>query len=121
MASDKKTIGLTAGNQRVMDELVERKMFKDGIAAAKFALATAINSGDEPKGAEGTGTIWNVGSFDTDSELKNLIPVLFPGSETPYRTVEELINAGFELLGSKMRDNPNITPLDLLGQPAGQR
>jgi hypothetical protein len=121
MANDKKTIGLTTENQRVMEQLVERKLFKDGIAAAKFALAMAVDSGIGPKPVEGTGTIWNVGSFDTDSELKNLIPVLFPGSETPYRTVEELINAGFELLGSKVRENPNITSLDLLGQPAGER
>lgn len=116
MASDKKTIGLTAGNQRVMEDLVERKIFKDGIAAAKFALAMAIRSGAEPRGTEGSGTIWNVGSFDTDGELKNLIPILFPGSETPYRTVEGLINVGFELLESKVRDNPNLTPSDLLGE-----
>lgn len=114
MISDKKTIGLTTENQQVMQQLIEKKLFKEGIAAAKFAMALAINSGVEPKNAEGVGTTWNVGSFDAENELKNLIPILFPGTETPYRLVENLINTGFEIIGKQLASNANIQPADLM-------
>lgn len=114
MSTDKKTIGLTADNQRVMEHLVERKLFKDGIAAAKFAMAVAINSGSELRSAEGAGTIWNVGSFDTENELKNLITVLFPDTTTPYRLVEDLINSGFKMIGRELARKADMNPVELL-------
>jgi hypothetical protein len=97
-----------------MDQLVENKFFKDGISAAKYVMAIAINAGVKPKSAEGVGTVWNVGSFDVDGELKNLIPILYPGTTAPYRVVEDLINTGFKLLGKELKKNPNFQPTDVL-------
>jgi hypothetical protein len=77
-------------------------------------MAVAINSGAEPRSAEGAGTIWNVGSFDTESELKNLITILFPDTTTPYRLVEDLINSGFKMLGDELRRKADMNPVELL-------
>ena len=60
MAEDKKTIGLTDANKKVMDQLVEKAGFKRDMDAAKFAFsfALAVNRGSEPGPFEGAGTIW---------------------------------------------------------------
>ncbi len=112
--SDKKTIGLTLENRRVMEHLIEKNLFHDGLAAAKFALAFAIKSDANPVSLEGVETIWNVGSFDQEGELRNLIPVLFPDVETPYRFIEELMNIGFSLLGDLVKVKKNLDVISIM-------
>ena len=114
MAEDKKTIGLTESNKAVMDQLVEHLGFKRDMDAAKFAFALAVNRGHEPSALEGVGTIWNVGSFDEAGELKALMANLFPQTDAPYRALESLMNTGFSLLASEMKENPNLRIEDLL-------
>jgi len=102
MAEDKKTIGLTDANKKVMDQLVERAGFKRDMDAAKFAFAFAVEQGSEPSAIEGTGTIWNVGTLDEGGDLKALIQNLYPQAQFPYRALESLMNTGFRLLASEM-------------------
>ena len=102
MAEDKKTIGLTDANKKVMDQLVERAGFKRDMDAAKFAFAFAVEQGSEPGAIEGTGTIWNVGTLDEGGDLKALIQNLYPQAQFPYRALESLMNTGFRLLASEM-------------------
>ena len=117
MKSDKKTIGLTSDNREIIGQMMEKNLFKDQIDAAKFALSVAINSGIEAGQPEGTDTTWNVGSFDTDGDLKSLISVLFPDTETPYRVVEYLINAGLEIIGRHLAENRDLVLAELLKKP----
>jgi hypothetical protein len=114
MAEDKKTIGLTDANKKVMDQLVETAGFKRDMDAAKFAFALAVNRGKEPGAVEGVGTIWNVGSFDEGGDLKALIQNLFPNADAPYRALESLLNIGFGLLGNEMKSNPGLRVEDLM-------
>jgi hypothetical protein len=114
MAEDKKTIGLTETNKKVMDQIVEKAGFKRDMDAAKFAFALAVNRGCEPAPVEGAGTIWNVGSFDEGGDLKGLIQNLFPTAEAPYRALESLVNAGFGMLAAEMKANPGLRVEDLL-------
>ena len=106
--SDRKTLGLTPANRQIYDKLLEEGWFKEGIDLAKFAMSVAIERGvpAEDGKVEGTETVWNVGSFDPDAELRNLIPILFPETETPYRLVEFYVNAGLKLIGEKMAKDP---------------
>jgi hypothetical protein len=113
---DKKTIGLTSGNKEVMERLLEQGFFKEGIPAAKFALAYAIKLGIQPKGFEGIETIWNIGSFDPMGELRDLISVFSPNAKTPYRVAEELVNVGFEAIGEKIKKSNRIDLADLIGE-----
>ena len=117
MMSDKKTIGLTPGNREIMAKMMEKNLFKDQIDAAKFALSLAINSGIEAGRSERADTTWNVGSFDTDGELKSVISVLFPDTGTPYRVVEYLINAGLEIIGRHLAENRDLVLAELLKKP----
>jgi hypothetical protein len=114
MAEDKKTIGLTEANKKVMDQIVEKAGFKRDMDAAKFAFALAVNRGCEPAPVEGAGTIWNVGSFDEGGDLKALIQNLFPSADAPYRALESLANVGFSLLATEMEGNPGLCVEDLL-------
>ena len=93
-AADKKTIGLTPEGEKVIQKLMDLNYFKDMMDAAKFAMSFAINDGVQPSHTERAGTIWNVGSFDSDGQLRQLIPILFPNCETPYRAIEHLIDTG---------------------------
>lgn len=112
---DKVTIGLTSNNRKIMDALYERGWFKDGMDIAKLAVAVAINSGVKPDKAEGAETIWNVGSFDSRGELKDLVSVLFPDTRnTPYRAIEHFMNVGMRILGDLELDDPNLTPVELI-------
>jgi hypothetical protein len=77
-----------------MEQLMLQGCFKDMIDAAKFAISIAIREGDKPMTVEGASTIWNVGSFDTDGQVRQILPVLFAGCDTPYRAAESLIEQG---------------------------
>jgi hypothetical protein len=114
MAEDKKTIGLTEANKKVMSDLVERAGFKQDMDAAKFAFALAVSRGKEPGAIDGVGTIWNVGSFDEGGDLKALIQNLFPSADAPYRALESLMNAGFGLLSVEIKANPGLRVEDLI-------
>lgn len=113
MSTDKKTIGLTAKNRVVVEALVEQKLFKDQIDAAKFAMSLAIQSGAQPGSVAEAETIWNVGSFDADGQIKNLIPSLFPGIDSPYRAVEYFVNIGVQIIGSQIEEGKSVS--DLMG------
>jgi hypothetical protein len=118
MAEDKKTIGLTEANKKVMDLVVEKAGFGRDMDAAKFAFALAVNRGSEPAPVEGAGTIWNVGSFDEAGELKALIQNLYPSTEAPYRALESLVNAGFSLLAAELKASPELRIEELLKKEA---
>lgn len=107
---DKKTLGVTTSNRRVLNALALEGRFANDIEAAKFAMAHAINQGVGRGTTEGVGTIWNVGSFDGDGALKAVIEALHPDETNPYRLVEHLINEGLRLL-----DRGDGLPPDVAG------
>jgi len=94
--ADKNTIGLTPEGRVIMLTIMEMNLFKEQIDVAKFAISLAINSGIQPSQVERAETVWNVGSFDSDNHLRQLIPILFLTCEAPYRAVEHLIDAGLK-------------------------
>ena len=106
MSEDKTTIGVTEAADRVLARIVDKGHFKNGIDAAKFAMAVAINAGaandDESLTVEGTNTKWNIGSFDPDGHLRSLIAAIHPDMGQPYRILEALINDGIRHVGEHM-------------------
>ena len=98
MATDKNTIGVTTKAQKVLDQMAETGVFPDQMDAAKFAMSIAIRRGAKPAEVPGAGTKWNVGSFDPDNELRNLIPIIFPNVKGPYRAIESLIDSGLDIV-----------------------
>src|SRR3984957_10595704 len=121
MTEDKKTIGLTLEGRSVMERIMDKGFFRDQKDAAMFAMAYAIRQGVHPGNAEGTNTIWNVGSLDPDGEVRTLIGNLFPETSTPSRVVASFFNAGLLHIGSLIDKDPGIEVTDLLadaGPPA---
>ncbi len=114
MAEDKKIIGLTDANKKMMTDLVETAGFKQDMDAAKFAFALAVNRGKEPGPVDGVGTIWNVGSFDEGGDLRALVVNLYPSADAPYRALEPLMNTELGLLGEEIRKNPGLRIEELL-------
>jgi hypothetical protein len=107
---DKKTIGVTAGNERTLSALAAAGRFNTDIEAAKFAMAYAIDQGVGRGTTEGAGTKWNVGSFDNDGALKAIVETLYPDETNAYRLIEYLIDEGLRLL-----DKGDGLPPDVAG------
>lgn len=110
MSTDKRTIGVTAGNERALAELVAAGHFGSELEAAKFAMAFAISRQCPMGSAEGASTKWNVGTVDSDGALKSVIEALYPKASEPYRLVEHLINDGLRQLAGR-----NGLPPDVVG------
>lgn len=108
--ADKKTIGITTANERVLSALAAEGLFASEIEAAKFAMAHAIEAGVSRGTTEGAGTKWNVGSVDSDGALRAIVEALFPDESQPYRLVEHLMNEGLHLF-----DKGDALPPDVAG------
>lgn len=100
--TDKVTIGMTPDGGKVVEQLMETEYFDDQMSCAKLGMAIAIREGCNPGKCKGTSTIWNVGTFDKDGELRQMIPVLFPTENAPHRAVESLMDQGLRLLGERV-------------------
>lgn len=111
MSNDKRTIGVTASNNRVLAELVKAGHFGSELDAAKFAMAVAIKKGVEAGSADGADTKWNVGSADADGLLRSTIQALYPDATEPYRLVEYLMNEGLRLIDPGQNLPPDVVSL----------
>ena len=105
---DKRTIGITSANERVLLVLVSEGLFASEVEAAKFAMAHAIKAGTGRGTTEGAGTKWNVGSVDSDGALKAIVEALFPEERQSYRLVEHLMNEGLRLLDRDDGLSPDV-------------
>ena len=119
MTTDKRTIGVTPGNQRVLDALMSTGTFATENEAAKFAFAVAAKRGVETGTADGAGTKWNVGTFDHDQSLRLVVESIYEDVEEPYRLVEHLINAGLTLLDAGDDIPPDVF-IEMFGDAKAQ-
>ncbi len=107
-ATDKRTIGITSGNESILTALVSEGLFASEIDAAKFAMAHAIDMEVTRGTTEGAGTKWNVGSVDNDGTMKAIIQALYPEEAQPYRLIEHLMNEGLGRLKSEEGLPPDV-------------
>ncbi|MBL8599938.1 MAG: hypothetical protein JNL14_19550 [Devosia sp.] len=108
MSNDKRTIGVTAPNERVLTALQESGPFASEIEAARFAFAVAVRKGADATPIDGTNTKWNVGTLDADQSLRHLVDALYPGTVEPYRLIEILINRGLVMLDAGDNVPPDV-------------
>lgn len=76
--------------------------------------AYAIKNNIKQITIDSTDTSWNVGSFDSDGEIRSLVLSLYPDVENPYRTVENLINKGLEEIEYKMNHEDGFDLIELM-------
>jgi hypothetical protein len=112
---DKVTIGLTPENDQVVSRLIEIGLFDKDFDAAKFAMGLAVSRKFPIVDVPGTGTKWNVGSFDKDGQLRNLLLMLYSDVDEPYRAIENLINLGLQHLSREWAARGEMSARVLLG------
>lgn len=113
MARDRESIGLTADNQRVLEEIMARGWFSQGQDAARFCMAYAIRNEVAPGATDATETRWAAGNFDKSGELKAVILALYPETDTPVRLMEHFVNQGMALVEQRLKAG-EVNPSDLL-------
>lgn len=116
--ADKNTIGPTEENRQVIESLLQTNLFGDMMDIAKFAIAYAAKNGAQPVDSPSGSTMWNVGSFDRDGQLKLAVQALY-NTDTPYRTAESLMNTGLSMIG-KLPRLEDIDIVDLLDEAPKQ-
>lgn len=114
MANDKITIGLTNEGRQAIEKLMARNWFAEEMEAAKFGLALSVSEGLTPSVITRGDTKWNVGSFDNDGFFKALISAVYLGTDTPYKVMEYLINAGLERVAKELDAKPSLELVDLI-------
>lgn len=112
MSEDKTTIGLTPDNRKVIEKMMEH--FNEQMDGARFAMSLAIKSGEEPSKIENAETVWNVGSFDPDGEIRDLIQALYPDNDSPYRAAEYFINSGLRQIDDHLDENKELDIVQLV-------
>ena len=123
MQSGRATISLTADANVVVDDLCARFPFSERMDAAKVGIAHAVRAAMTPSGRDrapgsGTGTTWNVGSFDNDGQLRELVRALYPRvEEDPYVLVEALMNRGLVALREELESRSPESLTALLSPP----
>lgn len=55
-----------------------------------------------------------MGSFDSDGEIRSLILYSYPELDTPYRTVEHLVNEGLEMIQIKINNESDFDLVELI-------
>jgi hypothetical protein len=108
MSADKNTIGVTQENREFLELVIEQGLFSDQMDAAKLGMTLAIRRGIHPGEATGVDTKWNVGSFDKDGHLRDVLRAIYPEISTPIRLAEYLVNEGLVILRKQMMENPGL-------------
>lgn len=97
---DRRSIGLTAESQRLMDEIMDKDWFSEQQDVARLAMACALRALVAPGTTAGVDTRWNSGLFDPTGELLALVGAFYPKVTTPVRAVESLVNEGLRIVHS---------------------
>lgn len=98
MSTDKKTIGVSAESQRVLDLIADKTLFRDQVDSARFAVSLALAKCLQPSTSSDLTTKWNIGTFDPSGDLRTAIMAYYPECTEPYRFAESLLEVGLTLL-----------------------
>jgi len=104
MSNDIDTIGINVDSLPKFNVLDEKNWWDDKSDIAKFCLAYAVRA-EVVTGASSTATSptkWAVGNFDKDGEIRGVLRVIYPDSDTPGRLMEHLINEGLTLVHARV-------------------
>lgn len=98
---DKTTIGLTPKARRIAERIKEQEGLDDLLDIAVIGMGVALNSGVGIGSAKDSVTTWNVGTFDGNGYLRELVSALYDDLDTPFRQIEYLVNTGLEQLATE--------------------
>jgi hypothetical protein len=102
VSEDRQTIGVSESSGRTLESLVEAGVFSQQVDAAKLALSVALAYGDKPSESTDRTTKWNVGTFDQNGDVRELVLSFMPQCDTPYREAESLVESGLKRLAEHL-------------------
>ena len=107
---DKVNIRISENAEKAITRLIETGLFADDLSTALFGLGYALKEHlDEAweifEIGPNSQNKWNISSIDQDGELRNILNLLIPNNETPYKLAECLINRGLCALGDELTSN----------------
>ena len=98
MTDDRQTIGVSESSGKTLEALVDAGVFSQQVDAAKLALSVALAYGDTPTESQDRTTKWNVGTFDQNGDVRELVLCFMPECLTPFKEVESLVESGLKRL-----------------------
>ena len=122
---DFKNIRLTVSASNAVDKLMEMGLFQDALTVCKFAFAYALHAHfseitpdvleqEYSKTENGHQYNYNIGSFDEDNFMSNVILSVYPQTETPYRYIRVITIWGLNKLVDIFESNPTQHLSDLM-------
>lgn len=108
---DKTTIGLTKRAREVAERLQANEGLGDLMEIALLGFSVAVNLRVGMGNAKDAATTWNVGTFDSSGQIRDLVYALYDDLIAPYRQVEFLVNEGLERLGDDYEGAESSTSL----------
>lgn len=112
--ADKEQIGLTPAGSAVMERVLGTGLFAGKDDVARLAAALALDAGDPAEPARGAETTWHTKGIDSTGELRAAIRLAYPGTEEPYRILENLIDAGLRRIGQHLDNRGEVVLPELL-------
>lgn len=117
MASDLTNIKLSGRATEIADTIYQKGYFDDRVTIAKLGLAYAISRyykkfdlEEYDKNLDMGGLNYNVGSLDGDKSISEIISILYPDTQTPYRYARAIMCFGLEKLG-ELNDRGELYPI----------
>lgn len=122
-AAGRATLSLTTETNAIVDLLCERFRIHERMDAAKLGVSYGVRAGIIPSTHDrapgsGTGSTWNIGSFDPGGELRGLVEALYPDvTGDPYVLAEALMNRGLVTLNEAIARYRPATLAGLVNLP----
>ena len=117
MPNDLTNIKLSGRATSIADAIYEKGFFEDRVTIAKLGFAYAISKhyrkfdvDEYDKQLDSDGSNYNVGSLDGDKSISELIQILYPETQTPYRYARAIICFGLDKLG-ELHDRGELYPI----------
>lgn len=117
---DIKNFRLSSRANEIAERIKEEGHFEDVLTVARFGMAYALKNHFEEISPEiyrmpdSAGSNYNIGSLDSDGQLRALLVALYPGTTTPYLFAQHLITFGLLRLGERIDNEGWKSVSDLL-------
>lgn len=119
--ADLKQISFSSEIKNIAEEMMRRFNFSEALATIKFGFAYAVKNHtqeipeENERNLDSTsrGLDYSVSSF-SDDEIINIIEVLYPEKDEPFRFLRTASIFGLRRIKSLMDSNPNLEITDLM-------
>ena len=113
MAENTKTIAISTRATEIVESLIDRGYFKDGLSAMKFGMAYALKKHRNELSDQylkelistydSKGSSYNTGTVDPDKCIERIIVAFYPECDSPYAYARALICFGLNKIDDQLQ------------------